>query len=154
LQDIEPYTLEQTWGLYKNISYSINHPHKFYKWTYYIYLNLDFFEDKKLSKSLWLKAEKLDDRYETKVYRVYKNKLINNLKFHGGCTWYSKEYRNDDNRMIKIGCDYDHLCDERVYYGLESIISDVKETIDDLHDKYVYGRAKSEPLRETTISKS
>ena len=153
VRTIEPREVMQTRGVYKGVSYNICHPFSHYKWTYYIYLRLDLFQDKELAESLWLTAEKPDERFETKFYRYYNNKLINNLWFHGGCTWYSKEYDSNDNRVIKIGCDYSHLWDEGRHYTIDGVLEAAKATIDDLHENYVYGEAcEGEHLRKTTIS--
>lgn len=52
---------------------------------------------------------------------------------HGGCTWYSKESTVDDKkRLVKFGCDYSHLWDEGKTYTLESVYSDVKNSINSL----------------------
>jgi len=123
-------------GEYKNITFSIDRFEPFictgndYSWTHYIYINLDNqIKDKKIADKLWLNP-KYDDKNRVS-YNYYYDSIINNIVFHGGCTWYSKESSVDDKyRVIKIGCDYQHSWDDNKNYCLEYIKEQVMETID------------------------
>ena len=126
-------------GEYRNIHFEIN---KFKSldfnrerghsncWAHYIYINLDkHIPDEKLANSFWLEPIKYGKRISHNYY-VYP---INELVFHCGCTWYSKESGFEgDNRIVKIGCDYQHLWDDGHDYNLEYVVNEAKNTIDSL----------------------
>ena len=53
------------------------------------------------------------------------------MDWHGGITWYSKISGFDGGeKIIKVGCDYQHYWDEGKTYNLSYIENDVKDTID------------------------
>jgi hypothetical protein len=98
-------------------------------WTYYLFINLSKIPKENKIKSLWLRGEKTE--YNRINYKYYKHFIINNIDFHGGCTWYSKEYGFDGHdKIIKIGCDYQHSWDEGISYFIEEVSRDAKNSID------------------------
>lgn len=125
-------TVKVTRGSYRNIGFEINHPHGIYKFTYYIYLPIDRLKDRELAERLWIKAE---TGCGIKYCNYLHNEFLINLSFHCRITFYRKIYADDDTRIIKIGCDYNHYRDEEQEYTLEDILSDVRVTIEDLRNK-------------------
>jgi len=124
-------------GQYRNVNFSIKQfeplgsPGNEYSWAHYIHLNLDKqIRDKSIADSFWLKA-KYDE--EKRVSHNYHVSPISDIEFHGGCTYYSKESSTDDlDRVIKIGCDYQHSWDDHRDYSINYIKNQVRETIDSL----------------------
>lgn len=134
---------KQVWGgNYDGICFEINHwvsepnsiePEEKHHWTYYVYLHINRIPEEYKPNSFWLKGRK-DGRHVH--YDYYRHHVIGNIDFHGGITWYSKESGFDGaERMIKIGCDYQHYWDEGFEYRLESVLQDVKTTIESFKEK-------------------
>ena len=108
------------------------------KWTYYLILDLNKIPD--ISELFWLKGE---PDIKGRVFYAYSNsKEIQDIDFHCGCTWYSKERGFDgENKVIKIGCDYSHIWDEWRQYTLEDIKRDVIKSVNSFKEivpKYKY----------------
>jgi len=122
-----------TRGFYKKICFEIQHPHDFYKFTYYIYLPIDKLKDRELAERLWIKAEPFG--LEKMACNYLDNEFLRSLNFHCGITFYRKLYADNDTRIIEIGCDYNHYWDKEQGYNLNDVLSDVKSTIDDLYSK-------------------
>jgi len=98
-------------------------------WTYYLILHLARIPKENKPERFWLKS-KADEKGRV-YYAYHKNFIISNIDFAGGCSWYSKEAGFDgSNKVIKIGCDYQHSWDEGREYDLEWVKRDVKNTID------------------------
>jgi len=121
-------------GEYRNVKFEINNFFLSYQgdcWTHYIFINIDkMIPDKDLVEKFWLDG-KVDKK--GRVNYDYYDSIISELKFHGGCTWYSKVSGFDGaNRVIKIGCDYQHLYDMEENYNESYVYQQVKETIDSL----------------------
>lgn len=124
-------------GTYKGVGFEINNwktppnsiePNEKDCWTYYIYLHLDRIPEENKPNSYWLKGRK--DRKRV-YYDYYKHDVINELDWHGGLTWYSKEHGFDGSgKVIKIGCDYSHSWDEGQYFDLGIVKSELKNTIE------------------------
>jgi len=115
-------------GVYKGVAFEINN-FKSDNWTYYLIIHLNKIPEENNPKQFWLRAK--PDKQGRVFYSYYKNFIINNIDFHGGCTWYSKEAGFDgENKVIKIGCDYQHYWDEGREYDLEHIKNDLMNTID------------------------
>jgi hypothetical protein len=116
-------------GFYRGINYEINENDYLVMgkhWCFYIFIVVDNMIGYK-GKSLWSK----------KGYQYDKVELINQISFHGGCTWYSKEYREYDHKEVKIvqlGCDYLHGRDINRSYDVDEIIVDVKRAIDSFYE--------------------
>ena len=49
----------------------------------------------------------------------------------------------EPQKYYKIGCDYNHFCDEGTEKSFEIILPDVKHTIDKLYEKGVVKRVDS-----------
>ena len=66
----------------------------------------------------------------------YTNCAWNNIRAHCGWTFYEIHGGYIDTpRVVKIGCDYGHLWDDGISYNENCIIPEVKQSIDELHDK-------------------
>lgn len=124
-------------GEYKGVGFEINNfkiapnsiePTEQDCWTYYLYIHLKRIPKKNNPDSFWLKGI---HRGGHVAYDYYKNDIINDIELSGGCTWYSKESGFDGaNRVIKIGCDYQHSWNENGTYNLDILKLDVKNSID------------------------
>jgi len=121
-------------GTYRGVTFEINNWDYEYNgdikenWTYYLILYLDRIPEENKPNSYWLKSKKYNGRV---IYDYYKHPIINDIDFHCGCTWYSKERGFDgEGKVIKIGCDYAHYWDVGQYYNLNYVTTDVQHTID------------------------
>lgn len=102
-------------------------------WTFYLYICLDQLPDS-IKKRFWLRPKKSGLPSGRKFYREYDEPLISGIEFHGGCTWYSKESGFDGfAKVVKIGCDYQHVWDEGQIFSAEGIELEAKKAIDSLH---------------------
>lgn len=100
-------------------------------WVFYLYLSPDRFpeESKHLCKQLWLKPKK--NVPEWSRYDYMNSQLLNEIEFHGGCTYYHKEAGIDgEMKYVKVGCDYQHFFDQGHDYNFNSIYYDVQTCID------------------------
>ena len=120
-------------GEYDGVAYEINNfdygDGKMDKWTFYLYLWLERIPEEQNPSSFWLrpKRNKVFGRIH---YDYYAHPIINNIDFHGDCTWYSKESGFDGTpKVIKIGCDYMHLYDGEYGYSADYIKGDVEKAI-------------------------
>jgi len=115
---------------YKGIGYEIAKPESF-PWAYYLYINLDKIEDADVGDSLWLESEKTGDGFP---FYDYNTDFFQRLELHCGITFYSKSLviarDKPENRIIKIGCDYGHIWDERSRYNEHSIEVEARNSID------------------------
>ena len=74
--------------------------------------------------------------YFSKLFRLTEqNEILNEIYFYGGITYYHKTWGFDDGqeKIIKVGCDFNHILDQGVCYNLEDIQVHVKKTIDSLY---------------------
>ena len=136
--------------VYRGISVEINnwkeensYDGKTNHWTYYLFLNLSRFTDEKLARKLWIQAKaqnpKSEKPCERRKYHGYsKISFLNSIDFHGGITYYSKLYSHYGEKMIQIGCDYDHLYDNPDHETIESVKNDAIRSIDDFYSKTEY----------------
>lgn len=128
-----------TWnGTYRGINFEIQnfdlHKEKD-AWCYYIYIHLDRVADKDIAESFWLAPQK-DKRWKRTHYSYMSNPILSDLDWHHGITYYSKVSGFDGtNRVIKVGCDYQHYWDEGHYKSEEFLEQDAKATIDTLLQK-------------------
>ena len=139
----EKSTTDKFYGEYRNVKFEIiktpensdyfNNQRDF-RWCHYIYLNIDkVIPNKELANKFWLLPKEMDKRSGNRIYYNYDVYPIKGIVFHGGCTWYSKEQGFDgSDRIIKIGCDYQHLWDVGKFWDLDYVLNEVKETIDSL----------------------
>jgi hypothetical protein len=115
------------YGTHNNVSFEIKQPHDYYGWTWYLYIALDNLKDAKLAESLWIPATLKQfgsSEYESPDY--YKSEFLNEIPFHCGITYYSKQLLDSDGRIIKVGCDYRHCWDEGKTFSLTQILEDVE----------------------------
>jgi hypothetical protein len=127
-------------GVYRGIRYEINrfagfqHNSQKFSWTHYILLTLDQVSEEHREK-FWLTPE-YSKAWEGGIERLsysYYDSIIAQVEFHGGCTWYSKESGPDEKtRVVKFGCDYQHLWDEGQDYSLSYVVAEAKKSIDSL----------------------
>jgi len=122
---------------YRGIAYSVSNRYVDgigEYWTYYLHIGLvQLPED--VREKFWLEPKVTEYKSMPISYDYYKEPLIADLDWHGGVTWYSKEAGIDgEPRVVKIGCDYQHLWDEGHSYQLTDVERDARHTIDTLHD--------------------
>lgn len=110
-----------------------------YPWCYYLYLNLSKLEDAALQRELWAKPVVLRIGSLTKVWAYNKSAYLNDLPWHHGISFYEKMI-TPTNKLIKVGCDYDHYWDLDREYTLDDLVRDAKKTVDAVHDSAVYGK--------------
>lgn len=124
-------------GTHRGINFEINHfkiaPNSIDErgkdcWTHYIYLHIDRIPEQYKPETFWLKGKQNGSHI---MYGHNEHPIIGEIEMHGGCTWYSKEYGFDGApKVIKIGCDYQHLWDENQHYNLDYVQHEVEKTID------------------------
>lgn len=105
--------------------------------TAYLYLDLEKIPPKYGPSSFWIEAEpwvipifpekegdtitaglnktsrrmnRRNAKRGTTLTRYSDHPLLNKIEFHGGITYYHREY-DGPNRIIKVGCDFSHTCD-------------------------------------------
>lgn len=110
-------------------------------WNYYLFLELSKFEDKELAESLWL--EDKEDQYTPKspirvTHDYYGNPFLANLNMHGGITYYEKKHFHKE-RVIKVGCDFQHLHDDQECWKIEGVLNDCEKCIDKMLSTTSYG---------------
>lgn len=102
-------------------------------WTFYLYIRLDSLPED-VRERFWLKAQENPIIKSIVSYDYYSEPLITDLEWHHGVTWYSKETGFDnEKRCVKIGCDYQHLCDEGRFYSADMVAKDAILCIDSLY---------------------
>ena len=133
-------------GIYKNVHFEIVYHYiprsnnidarSFDKgwWTYYISINLEDLPDRINPDSFWLPFENISNSFMD--YRYTDHKILNEIYFYGGITFYSKSSGLEEGnpKIIKVGCDFAHLCDLDRHYSVEDIQEHVKVTIDSLYE--------------------
>jgi hypothetical protein len=98
-------------------------------WNSYIILAIEMFPEE-CHKDLWLEPDV--SKYGS-VYYSYSNDTISAIDFHCGCTYYDKMHGLDGGRkVIKVGCDYNHLHDEGMIYDVEYVHMEIKRAIESL----------------------
>lgn len=122
-------------GDYEGIDFEINKYPTGYQpgdsWVYYIFLWIDKIPKENNPESYWLKPDKSPLFKHGVSHDYMSHKVINNIDFHHGCTYYSKIAGHEGGRkIIKIGCDYQHYWDEGREYSLNEVSYDAKNTID------------------------
>lgn len=126
---------------YKDISFEINNFQigDTDQWTFYLIIRLEQMPEK-IRDRFWLKPSyfKTNRKWKMKrrmYYNYNEEPLIENIVWHGGCTWYSKLKSFDDpkNKVIQIGCDYAHAWDQGQYYNIDFVLSETKTAIDSLY---------------------
>ena len=102
-------------------------------WCYYIYI---FEQTTKCFSKVWFPdiVEKFTDSSPLRVSHDYMSSILNDVGWHHGITYYSKEQSVEPLRIIKAGCDYDHLWDAYREYTLEEVHDKAINTADQLID--------------------
>jgi len=104
-------------------------------WNYYLIIQREQLPDELQSKfNLPMQAHKLGEDSPIRYSAEYESGLISSdLERHGGITYYEKQ-RNEIGKIIsfKLGCDYMHSWDMHQHYTMESVLDDVKQSIDKL----------------------
>lgn len=131
-------------GVYKGIRFEINNyafedGKPLDKWTHYLWLRLDDQLPKEKADSFWLKPREERFRPNGRPWITYDyyDSPVGKIEFHGGCTWFSKESTEDEpSRVIKIGCDYQHIWDEGRHHTVGYIYEQVQVSIDSFLDQF------------------
>ena len=132
-------------GSYRGIAWSINrtktsdsmkeYSRRDFDWCHYIHLSLEQLPEES-REQFWLSPKPQEMSVSKRKYVSYDywDSIISSLEFHGGCTFYEKVSGVDGSpRVVKIGCDYQHLWDDGQNYSVNSVLFEVKESIDSLH---------------------
>ena len=119
----------------RDIPFEINNFKREYSgdcWTFYLFIRENQLGKETLNK-IWLPPkEGITSRH---VFYDYNDTFLVNLDWHCGITWYSKEGGHDKQpRIVKAGCDYQHYWDEGKTYNVDSVLRDVHNCIDSLHE--------------------
>lgn len=103
-------------------------------WNYYVHLVLPKINDVDARK-LWLTARASKHSRGRKLYKYYGCEPLNDIEMQGGITWYRKYFGLQDEKIIEIGCDYNHIWNDRDY-DLNDILGDVELTIDSVIKRF------------------
>lgn len=124
-------------GKHKGVDFEIvKFPNTFtskrnFNWCHYIFINLSKIPQENKPEMLWLKGYKDNIGGKRIYYEYYDNEILSRIEFHGGITFYEKISGFDGgDKIIKVGCDYQHSWDENKEYDLEYIKEMVEETIE------------------------
>jgi len=117
-------------------------------WAYYLYINLDQIEPKSLSDSFWL--EPIEYAFGT-THDYGGHPIINDIDLHGDCTFYEKVSGQDGGqKIIKIGCDYQHYNDEEYRPCLEQVLADVENSINKFRKHVLHYEHVNQEIKELT----
>jgi hypothetical protein len=126
-------------GVYRGVRFEINR-FKGYReepgWTHYIWIAIDEQLEPAIAEKFWLKPQvkSFSPGGRPYLHHDYYDSIVASLEFHGGITYYSKEAGFEgEPRVVKIGCDYQHLWDEGKHYSLADVESECRSTIDSLY---------------------
>jgi hypothetical protein len=130
--NVNDLNYKEVWdGEYKRIRFEIIHWRL--GWNYYLLIPKEQLPTKEQNIfALKLKKYKFIDKDE--YYFNYSGApIISDLDWHGGITLYEKQ-RDERGKVIgyRLGCDYMHLWDEGKHYTVDSVMRDVKHSIDKL----------------------
>jgi len=105
-------------------------------WCYYLILDERMFS-KEDWKKLCFKPKKTEYGLNYDYHR------FPDVDFHCGITFYEVKKQYDhgtdkDYKIVKAGCDYNHLCDQEQGYSdtYESVLYDAKHSVDKLLEKF------------------
>jgi len=108
--------------------------YKTVKWTSYILLSKEMFEDCSQDVKDEIFLELIEDKNDPFGYPRYpysRSDILTSIKFHGGISYYDIKTQYGD-KYVKIGCDYTHDGEEGIKYSLEDVVWDIKKAIDSL----------------------
>jgi hypothetical protein len=135
---MENKKIESYSGKYLGIPYEIRHWHYSNgepQWNYYLFISERQIPE--VFPALWLDGTLLDTGSKSKrIFYDYSNTMIASLDWHCGCTYYEKISGFDEqDKAIKVGCDYAHLYDVGRCYSLSDIERDVIDCINSLVER-------------------
>jgi len=122
-------------GTYRGINFEIVHwgVGESYRpngtWNYYLFIPLDMIPERVKHEFL---AKSMVDKRGYVNYDYYDLKLLCDLDWHGGITYYEKLGTDGAPVTIKTGCDYAHIRDEGHDPSLREVLYDCKNTIEAL----------------------
>ena len=119
-------------GEHRGVTFEIQKFHLGEKpcWAFYLYVHLDRLPSE-IAERFWL--DSVETLWGGTHYDYDSEPLMAGLDWHCGITWYSKEAGFDESpRYVKIGCDYNHYCDEGRYYDEKYVASEAERCIDSL----------------------
>lgn len=67
--------------------------------------------------------------------------FFDKFSFHGGVT-FSEVTKHRDVTRMKIGCDYQHYCDNDSDQSLDSVMQDMKKVVDEYRELFPEGKLK------------
>ena len=127
-------------GIYRGIGYEINNfsigesfPNC---WSHYIRIDLRKQLEADLAAKFWLVPDYKTVSPGGREYLSYEyySSIVEDLDWHGGCTFYEKLGGPDaKQKVIKIGCDYQHYHDDGNHYSELYVYSEVVATIESLY---------------------
>jgi hypothetical protein len=97
--------------------------------------------DKKLADSLWIDGEKSAEASHY-TYVPYGLSPLGNVEMHGGITFYARHIADNGDRLVEIGCDYNHSWDDGRDYKIEHVIMEARATVDDVINRFFGGNEK------------
>lgn len=101
-------------------------------WAFYLHIRMDAVPDR-LRDEFWLNGSLSNGGRH--VDYDYMGSVLSQLDWHCGITWYSKTSGFDGAlKTIKVGCDYQHYCDERHSYNVEYVHGEAVACIDSLFE--------------------
>ena len=151
-------------GQYRGVAFEIHHWNKDSEyqpdgtWNFYLFLNQKQFTPGRWER-LWLSRDtstpQLSGGY---CHYDYPSMPIAQLDWHGGITYYAKTAGFDDStQIIKVGCDYNHLWDEGMWYDEQDVAADIRATVDGLWELYpdmlVWNQRTGECVTEEVLNK-
>src|SRR5574343_1909403 len=81
-------------------------------WNLYVYIRPENIADEELRKTFLPKLKKVNwGGKNNKIYDIYSCQIANELELHGGITYLNVENVNG-KKLLKAGCDYNHLYDD------------------------------------------
>lgn len=96
---------------------------------YYLYIPEKYF--KNIFEGLWIedKIYKITEASPERVSHDYHMiKAIDYMDLHGGCTFYQKLGHTEGHRVVKVGCDYNHLWDMENPHNFYQVARDAKRS--------------------------
>ena len=105
-------------------------------WTHYIFI-CEQQVPEALRERFFLepKLERIADHCPERVIYHYADSALADLEWHCGITYYDLVCAVPGHRVLKAGCDYQHLYDDGMSYNEAWVIHEAKQTIDSLWDQ-------------------
>ena len=108
-------------------------------WNYYVTIPERLVKPEVFAK-LWLddKEERFSEKGLSYITNDYMSQPFADVDWHYGITYYEKCGQVVGYRMVKLGCDYNHLWDEETGHPdiLDSVLMDAKQTAEQLAKMY------------------